>query len=225
MADSLNDLGVRDEFEEDEGRRLVREERREEEGAPYRDSRRPCPSIYHSRIIGPCADIPGLSREEGSSSSFLRPVGSPASPPRFVSFGCEGSGPRGWREARLPLAATLFSHDARNSIQSSRRDLCRTLRSFVYRPFKAAFRGRPTASSPPRRNSNSSPAREPFGEPDALGTRRRGSVRIIRARVRDGRGLRSGGVDCQEISRYYVPASGSDRLSIRESGHGGLSAR
>lgn len=99
---------------------------------------------------------------------------------------------RGWHDALLfspfrrkslcqpSLVATLFSHDSRNSIQSSRRDLCRTLRSFVYRPFKVVFRGQPARhvflavslyTFLPARNSNSSSPEEPKGEPDALDTR------------------------------------------------------
>lgn len=49
VAERRSDLGLRDEFEEDEEEEgVVESENREKDGA-YRDSRRPCPSIYHSR--------------------------------------------------------------------------------------------------------------------------------------------------------------------------------
>lgn len=165
---------------------------------PYRDSRRPCPSIYHSRIIGPCRYSRAFARR--NIVLFFPLPRSLSLASRFVSFRlvsrCDAAASADRRVARRAsllfspfgrkslcppsLVATLFSHDSRNSIQSSRRDLCRTLRSFVYRPFKVVFRGQPARhvflavslyTFLPARNSNSSSPEEPKGEPDALDTR------------------------------------------------------
>ena len=131
----------------------MREKGREEESALSRfPTALPVDlSLAHNR---PSADIPELSREERSFLFFsLFPfVHLPfrSVPFRFVLRRVLSSS---------PLVATLFSHDARNSIQSSRRDLCRTLRSFVYRRFKPARLPRRLALNsalpPTDRNSNS----------------------------------------------------------------------
>ena len=129
-----------------------KQNRKEREGkrVPYRDSRRPCPSIYHSHIIGP-AQIFQSSREK-KDRSFIFPFSLRPSPVPFRSVSFRSADAAASASPSLldsssrpssPLVAALFSHDARNSIQSSQRDLCRTLRSFVYRRFKAAVRGQP----------------------------------------------------------------------------------
>lgn len=83
-----------------------------------------------------------------SLSPIIGPFSSPfpSLPTRFRGHGLGCGRPKGGGENSSSLVATLFSHDSRNSIQSPPRHLCRTDRSFVYRPFKLVFRGQPSRS-------------------------------------------------------------------------------
>lgn len=109
MVDSSNDLGLRMSLRKTRGRAGVAGGK-SETGESYRDSWRPCPSIYHSRIIGPCGYSGARERErEREEEIILPPLSSLPFRSPVLSLQDEQRRGREGGVERLILAVTLFS--------------------------------------------------------------------------------------------------------------------